>query len=75
MYLQGQQVCLCHREEIIYLPGYKTQIISSPFGHAIGLWIELGGDLPKFGENLVDDVLQLFQALWAHLRDIVHYHH
>lgn len=46
-----------------------------PFGRTVGLWVELSGDLAKLGENLVYDVLEFVQSLWAHLRDIVHHHH
>lgn len=46
-----------------------------PFGHAISIWIELCGDLAKLGENLVYDILEFLQALWAHLRNIVHHHY
>lgn len=46
-----------------------------PFGHAVGLWIELRGDLAKLGENLVDDIFEFLQTVGAHLRDIVHHHH
>lgn len=46
-----------------------------PFGHAISLWIELRGDLAKLGENLVYDILEFLQALWADLRNIVHHHY
>lgn len=46
-----------------------------PFGRTVSLWVELSGDLAKLGENLVYDVLEFVQSLWAHLRDVVHHHH
>lgn len=46
-----------------------------PFGRTVSLWIELSGDLAKLGENLVYDVLEFVQSLWAHLRDVVHHNH
>lgn len=49
--------------------------IVSPFGHAISLRIELIRNLAELGEDLMDDVLELLQALWANLGDIVHHHH
>jgi len=46
-----------------------------PFGHAISVWIKLSRDLAELGEDLVYDVFEFFQTLWAHLRDVVHHHH
>lgn len=52
----------------------KTSVVL-PFGHAICIWVKLGRDLAKLGEDLVYDVLELFQTLRAHLRNVVHHHH
>lgn len=53
--------------------GWETR--SVPFSQTVGLWVELCGDFPKLGENLVYDVLELLQTFWAHLRNVVHDHH
>ena len=46
-----------------------------PFGHSVVHWPELIGDLAELGEDLIDNVLQFFQPLWAYLGYIVHHHH
>lgn len=45
-----------------------------PLGQAVGLWIELCGDLAKLGENFVYHIFEFLQPLRAHLRDVVHHH-
>ncbi|PWA21299.1 hypothetical protein CCH79_00018453, partial [Gambusia affinis] len=46
-----------------------------PFGHAVGFRIKLSCDLPELGEDLVYDILEFFQPLRPHLRDVVHHNH
>lgn len=53
----------------------KEAFVVIPSGQAISFWIKLSCDLAKLGEDLVYDVLELFQTLWADLRDVVHHHH
>lgn len=47
----------------------------SPFCLPILLRVKIICDFPKLGEDLMDDVFELLQAVGPHLRDVVHHDH
>lgn len=47
----------------------------SPFRLPLLLWVEVVGDFPELGEDLVDDIFELVQPVRSHLRNIVNHDH
>lgn len=53
----------------------QERIAPIPLGCAVSLWVEFCCDFAKLGEDLMDDIFELFQSLGANLRDVIYHHH